>query len=197
MRKIRTGILGGSFDPVHKAHVKIAQNAAKKANLDELFFIPAHQAPLRSASYQASDSDRLNMLKLALKRLDFPWAIETYELQNPHTNYSIDTLEYLKNKYPERDFFWIIGSDHIPKLKLWKDIGKLCENTAFICAKRPDYIIEGAEIPHNARIIYMDSEEMPHSSSQIRRDLALGDRNNFMLDSEVLKYILEHKLYNT
>lgn len=179
---------------MHIAHIAVAKKAAECANLDELVFVPAHRAPLRDSPYGASDSDRLNMLEIALKKLDFPWRIECCELRRGGVNYSVDTLEELKTKYPHREFFWIIGSDHIAKLKYWKDAENFCASVTLVCVKRPGYDAH-VETPANARVLFADCGEMPHSSSQIRRDLASGGRGNFMLDSEVLKYILGRKLY--
>ncbi len=195
MQKIRTGILGGSFDPIHKAHVKLAQTAYREANLDDIFFIPAHLAPLRDAPYATSAEHRLAMLKIALSKANFPYSIELYELERAQISYSIDTITHLQKKYPERDFFWIIGGDHIGKLKKWKDIDLLCQKITFLCAARPDYEIKQSDIPTNAKIERINFEEMPHSASQIRQDLRDGKRQHFMLDLDVLNYILENNLY--
>jgi len=195
-QKILTGILGGTFDPVHKAHTELAAAAYARAHLDEIFFAPAHIAPLRDAPPQASDSQRLAMLKIAIDKLPFPRQIELFEMERENVGYSIDTARHLIKKYPNRKFYWIIGADHIAKLKQWKDISELCKLVEFVCAARSSCDINPSDIPVGAKIKFIDFDDMPHSSTLIRESLQKGTRQNFMLDEGVLKYILKYKLYD-
>lgn len=197
MSKIRTGILGGSFDPVHNAHLELAKAAIKGADLDEIFFIPAKQAPLRDSPVNAPDRDRLAMLRLALEKFPAPHKISLFEMNREGVSYSIDTARYLAEKYPHRDFFWIIGSDHLQKLKHWKDIGELSKIVSFVCAARPGYEAAPGDIPPGARISYINLPPMRHSSTQIRQSLKNGVDVKFMLDGAVLEHIIKNKLYNT
>lgn len=197
MSKIRTGILGGSFDPVHNAHLELAKAALEGAGLEEIFFIPAKQAPLRDSPVSAPDADRLAMLRLALKKFHAPHKISLFEMNREGISYSIDTARHLAEKYPHRDFFWIIGSDHLEKLKHWKDIGELANIVSFVCAARPGYEANPADIPQNVRISYISISPMPHSSTQIRENLKNGGDAKFMLDGAVLEHIIKNKLYNT
>ena len=121
-KKIITGILGGSFDPIHLGHIKLAESALKSGIIDEIFFIPASQAPLRDAPVRVSASQRLQMLKIALANFEYPYTIEECEIQRGEVSYAIDTAKFLSEKYPNREFKWIVGADHIAKLSKWKDI---------------------------------------------------------------------------
>ncbi len=196
MVKKRTGIFGGSFDPVHRAHTALALAACEKVPLDEIFFIPAHQAPLKHFQHVASDADRLNMLKLALADFPAPFEILDIEMRSGSpVNYSIDTARKLIEAYPGRDFFWIIGSDHIGKLKDWKNIEDLAELVEFVVAERPGFDIDAPLAPRSVKLRKIPLSPMPHSSTLLRSSLPNGKSADFMLDGRVKKYILEHKLY--
>lgn len=137
----KLGIMGGTFDPVHKAHVWLAAAAAKFAGFDKVIFLPALRAPLRGAPNSASPADRVNMLKLALRDFPYPFEIELCEIENPGLAYSIDTADFLLKKHPGARLNWIIGDDHLQKLKNWKDAKLLCAKVGFICAPRQDGLL--------------------------------------------------------
>lgn len=196
-KKIITGILGGSFDPIHLGHIKLAESALKSGIIDEIFFIPASQAPLRDAPVRVSASQRLQMLKIALANFEYPYTIEECEIQRGEVSYAIDTAKFLSEKYPNREFKWIVGADHIAKLSKWKDIDNLSKIVSFICAKRIEFDADTSVLPTSVKLEFFDFLPVPHSSTKIRENLADGKRNLFMLDQNVEKFILENKLYNT
>ena len=196
-KKITTGILGGSFDPVHLGHLKLAQSAIESGKIDEIFFIPASQAPLRDAPVRVSSAQRLEMLKIALEKFPYPFSIEECEIQRGEISYAIDTAKFLSAKYQNRKFKWIVGADHIEKLNKWKDIDDLSKIVSFICAKRIEFNEDISALPPCVNLEFFDFTPIPHSSTKIRENLADGKRNLFMLDPNVEKFILENKLYNT
>ena len=189
------GILGGSFDPVHKAHIALATEACRQCGLDKLLIVPARQAALKESDVCASDEHRLAMLEIATKKLQTDFEIELFELQREGVSYSIDTAKYLKEKYPYANLFWIIGSDHIAKLSKWKDIHQLCKIVKFICAKRPNYPMNVEVVPPCAEISYIDFQPLDISSTQIRENIKLKKNLNSILDTDVISYITDHKLY--
>jgi len=191
----KTGILGGSFDPVHSGHIELARAACKEAKLDEIIFVPARQAPLRDAPVKAKDADRLAMLNIALKDFECPHKIETCELDRRGISYSVDTAKYLKNKYPGGALYWIIGSDHLAKLRFWRNIETLATLVSFLCAKRPNYPCDRSEVPSFVNVKFFDFAPMPHNSTQIRNALESGEDAENMLDPNVKKYILDNKIY--
>lgn len=195
--KIITGILGGSFDPVHLGHIKLAQSAIESGKVDEVFFIPASQAPLRDAPTRVSPSQRLDMLKIALSNFEYPFQIEECEIERGEISYAIDTAKFLTEKYPNRQFKWIVGADHIGKLRKWKDIDTLAQMVSFICAKRIEFNADTTQLPPSVKLEFFDFTPIAHSSTKIRQNLADGKRNLFMLDQNVEKFILKNKLYNT
>lgn len=194
MKKIKTGILGGSFDPPHIAHIELAK-AAIKAGLEEIIFMPAYQAALKDAPVSASAEDRIKMLSLATAVLDFPCEISDYEISKGGMSYSIDTAKHLIKENPNREFYWIIGTDHLSKLKYWKDISSLAKIVKFLCAQRGGYSSDTKEVPEGVEIKFIDFDEIELSSTQIREAIKKSGTSNLRLDPKVVEYILEQKLY--
>ena len=132
----RIGVLGGSFDPVHNAHIALAEAAYRQLGLDEIIFMPARQAALKPSDACASPEQRAKMLEIALESADFPHSISDIETRRRGISYSIDTVRELLALRPDSEIFWIIGSDHLPKLSKWKDIAEFCKLAKFACARR-------------------------------------------------------------
>ncbi len=197
IKKINVGIFGGSFDPIHIGHLKLAQAAIENRVVDEILFVPAAQAPMRDASARASTADRLRMLEIALEKFSYPYKIDTCEIERGEISYAIDTAKELAKKYPNKKFKWIIGADHIAKLSSWKNIEELSKIVSFACAQRIGFDSDTSLLPKELKLEFFDFTPIPHSSTQIRKDLSDGKKNLFMLDANVEEYILKHKLYNT
>lgn len=189
------GILGGSFDPVHLGHMRLAEAAHSECGLDKLLFVPAYQAPLKPSKTGACARDRLAMLEIAVEKLSFSAEIETFEICRNSISYSIDTARYLAGKYPKSRLIWIIGADHVQKLHLWKDIEELLGIVEFACAARPGYAIDKTLLPAGARVGVINFDPVEISSSQIREALSCGKNLNSMLDADVISYIKSHNLY--
>ena len=102
---------------------------------------------------------------------------------------------YLRNKYPNAKLIWIIGSDHIDKLCKWKDVDNLCNIVEFACAKRPNYALEADSIPQNAKIQFINFQPLQISSTDIRQFLKQEKNLQTMLESEIISYINDNKLY--
>ena len=111
--KQRIAIFGGSFNPVTKAHLAIAQFTLNELKLDKLIFVPAYQSPFKKGQNLASGQDRIAMINLVLKP---KMCCSSFEIDRQGISYTIDTVKYFKNKYPEAELFWIIGTDHLSKL---------------------------------------------------------------------------------
>lgn len=161
--------MGGTFDPVHKAHFRLAAAAAKFAGLDKVIFLPALRAPLRDVPNSAPPADRVNMLKLALRDFPYPFEIELCEIENPDLAYSIDTANFLLKKHAGARLNWIIGDDHLQKLKNWKDAGLLCAKVGFICAPRQNGLFdlppELSPLPDPEEILAARLSERSHTGA--------------------------------
>ncbi len=195
---MKIGILGGTFDPVHKAHVEIAKLAYTKLKLDKVLFIPNGVPPHKKQS-SISNEDKLNMLKLAIKDYE-EFEIDTFELLKDDYSYLYLTLEYLKNKYSDAELFFIAGSDNIENIPGWKNPGLLFKYASFVFIKRPEYElslggIKRLEEEYNAKILSIDFDGIDISSTDIRNAFENCKEVSYMLSSDVMEYIVENTVY--
>ena len=195
MKKI--GIMGGSFDPPHKTHLKLAKVAYETLGLDEVFFIPAYISALKANPHTASFEDRLEMLNIALQKFDYPFKVLDLEKEREGLSYSIDTLRELKKNYEKADFYWIIGTDQLLQLDKWHEIKNFSNYTKFACFKRVGYDFDiPKNLPSNLEIIEIAFAQNDDSSSSARLELKNQRKNHDFIDENVLKYIEENKLYS-
>ena len=192
---LKIGIMGGSFDPPHKAHLEIANAACEALGLYEIFFIPAFTAPLKPNPHIASFDDRLEMLKIALKKFGKKYRILEIEKERGGISYSVDTVKLLRGKIKDAQFFWIIGTDQLLSLHKWHNIEELAKLASFAVAKRGNEKMENHNLPHYAKIEVVPFEPMEVSSTEIRENLKKGNFENDFVDENVLNYIKEKKLY--
>ena len=134
--KRQIGILGGSFDPVHMGHLGLAQETYEKFGLNQVLFIPVFQSPHKPRVPLASANHRLAMLRLALKG-NACFSISDMEMRREEISYTIDTLNHLEIKFPNSEFFLIIGHDNLLDLDSWKDSRKIMERCHILVASRP------------------------------------------------------------
>ena len=194
---MKIGILGASFDPPHRAHIVVAAAAFDALGLDKIIFVPAFSAPLKSVPHSVSFGDRLAMLKLALMDFPHPFEISETEKARGNVSYSIDTAKEIAQSNPTAELFWIIGADQLQQLHKWRDPEGLAKILSFAVFPRPEYPFEVPEsLPQNLRIVKVPFAEMTVSSSQIRNALKNGQMCLDLLDTKVLNYIREKKLYS-
>ena len=193
MEKI--GIMGGSFDPPHKAHLQIAEAALDFLKLDRIVFVPAFAAPLKPLPHSASFADRLAMLKLALKKFRKKWEICEIERERGGVSYSVDTAEFLAEKNPGARMFWIIGTDQLACLHKWREIERLSKIVEFAVLQRGGAAAENENVAGFAKIARVPFEPADISSTQIRQMAKNGENVADFVDADVLNYIKENNLY--
>ncbi len=134
MKKKKIIIFGGSFDPIHKGHIKIALRAFNRIKADKLFFVPCNNHP-QNKKMSASNSDRLEMIRLAIK--GFPrFEICDFELKRNEISYTIDTINYFKEYYSDYELYLLIGYDQLINFDKWNRYQDILENSRIICYKR-------------------------------------------------------------
>lgn len=110
---MKIGIYGGSFNPIHNGHIKVAETAMKDMNLDKLFFVPAFKSPFKSKVKYAPIEDRIEMINIVKPENT---EVSLFEANRKGVSYTIDTVRHFKLKYPDAELFLIIGSDNVYKL---------------------------------------------------------------------------------
>lgn len=184
MKKKRVALLGGSFDPIHWGHLNMAKAALDELKVDEVWFIPSNQTPLKDRVLSPA-KDRLAMVRLAMKE-DPRFRISTVDLTRNGPSYTVDTLRILKREFPEIDFTWLIGADQANQFSKWKDADELLKLADFAVVDRDGREPEPSEYPFRK----ISMTYTPVSSSEIRG----GTKINFLPDP-VRQYILDHGLY--
>lgn len=198
---LRIGILGGTFDPIHYAHLATVEFIRVKYNLDRVIFIPSGNPPHKFWNI-TDKNDRYKMVLLAtVKNENF--LVSDMEINKVGKTYTIDTLRSLKKTYPTCELFFITGADAICDIEAWKDVSENFKLATFIAATRPgisllraqDYI-EKLEKKYNAKIINVYVPSLDISSTYIRDQLNLGKSVRYLIPEDVEDYIKEKGLYN-
>lgn len=187
---IRTGLFGGTFNPVHCGHLRLAQWLVEKRVVDEVWLTLSPLNPLKSVAEGASDADRRAMLSLACRERE---GIEPCfaEFELPRPSYTVDTLRYLSEKHPERAFVPVIGADNWLLFEQWRQWRTILSDYGVIVYPRPGYDIDSASTPGMTYVA--DAPVTDISSTQIRKNPAHSGAA--MLPEAVLDYIRQNKLY--
>ena len=197
---MKIGILGGTFDPIHNAHIEIAKNALNQFKLDKVWIMPTPNPPHKDNLTLASEKDRINMIKLAIKGIDgLEFCDFELKLGSDEKTYTADTLTKMCEVYPDDKFYFILGSDSLSSFINWYKPEVIVEKAQLLAVKRDDET--GIEMEKN--IAEIENEfgvmipsiimpEMNESSTLIRT----GEQTlDYAVPKEVEKYILEHNLY--
>jgi len=187
---LRIAIFGGTFDPVHSAHLALAREAARAFGLARVLFVPASRPPHKSGATVAGYEDRYRMVELACQgEPEFePSRLE----EGQERSYSIDTIERVRGgQAPGDELFFLIGADAFAEIATWRRWQDVVGAVRFIVAARPghDYAV-----PPGAAVERLDTMALAVSSSSIRARLAAGE-NPPELPTSVLAYIRERGLY--
>ncbi|MDH6365230.1 nicotinate-nucleotide adenylyltransferase [Enterococcus sp. PF1-24] len=185
----QVGLFGGSFNPVHCAHLLIAEEVGHTLGLQQVQLLPSYQPPHVDAKKTIDAKHRLEMLRLATE--DNPFlGIETIELMRKGVSYTFDTIQLLKEKNPETDYFFIIGGDMVAYLPKWYRIDELLNLVQFVGVARENYPRESSY-----PIIWVDVPTFDISSTLIRQRVQQGASVKYLLPDKVAQYIQAKGLY--
>ena len=188
-KRKQIGILGGNFNPVHNAHLVVADQVRQQLGLDQVLLMPEYEPPHVDKKETIDERHRLKMLELAIEGIE-SLGIETIELERKGISYTYDTMKLLTEQHPDTDYYFIIGADMVDYLPKWYRIDELVEMVQFVGVQRPRYKA-GTSYP----VIWVDVPLMDISSSMVRDFLAQGRTPNFLLPQPVLDYIEKEGLY--
>jgi len=196
---VRVGIVGGTFDPVHLAHLRLAEDARESFALDEVLFIPAGDPWRKSHRSISPAKHRLAMLELAVAgNVDF--GISDIELRRSGPTYTADTLAALAAERLDDEFYFIVGVDALTDLPNWHEPERIVEHAILAVAPRElqELNVATLNVPGlAARIEPFPMPRMDISSTDIRARVAAGRSIRYLVPAEVERYIAEHRLYRT
>lgn len=195
----RLGIYGGTFDPVHRGHLAVAQSVREAFALSRILLIPARQSPLRTPPL-ASAQDRLAMVRRAIEGAA-GLEVSPIDIERAGPSYMIDTLDSLGARRPADTFFLILGADAVRELPAWREAARILTAVQIIAVPRPGH---STEIPREVLDLHPDAEQrilihpMPPvdiAASRIRAARARGAPVDAWVPRAVAEYIAAHQLY--
>jgi len=195
------GILGGTFDPIHLAHLAVAEEARVRLDLAEIIFVPAGQPWLKENSPISVAEHRLQMVRLAID--DKPYfKLSAMEIDRAGPSYSVDTVAELQEQLGAGDeLFVILGWDSLAELPLWHEPAQLIRMCRLVAVPRPGYSVPDlqkleAKIPGlSQRVLVMEKPEIDISATDIRKRAAHGLSISHLVPEPVERYIKQHRLY--
>ncbi len=200
MSKLKWGILGGTFNPIHNAHLFVANEIRKTLEFEKIMFLPTGTPPHKN-NLNINAFHRLKMTKLAAENNSF-FKVSDFEIQNQDISYTVDTIEKLKELHPDIDFYFIIGADEVMLLDTWKNAETLLKICKFVAVRRPNFDDEelSAKINYltenfNGELLVVDIPKLDISSTLIRNRVKEGKTVRYLLPDSVNDYILKNKLY--
>lgn len=188
---MKIGLFFGSFNPIHNGHLIIANHILNETNLDKIWFVISPQNPFKPSSTLLNEYDRLHLVQKAIEGDDRLRASEI-EFSLPKPSYTIHTLTYLREKYPDYMFKIIMGSDGFQNIEKWKNADVLIRNYEFIIYKRPGFEINNA---FGATINIMNAPLLEISATYIREQLRKSKSIKYLVPQNVEEEILSLRFY--
>jgi len=186
---LRLAILGGTFDPIHKAHLALASESTVQCGLDKVLFVPASHPPHKSGVTHAGYEHRVRMTELACAG---DARFEVSRIEQNTESYSIDTITKVRQQLaPAETLFFLIGADAFAEIETWRRWREVVSAVTFIVASRPGHPYR---VPEGATVERLETVHLPYSSSAIRLALAAGERPA-EVPQAVLDYIWQNGLY--
>lgn len=186
----------GSFNPVHRGHVAIADAVLKSTGAEALWFVVSPQNPFKTGEGLAPETDRLEMVRIALPSSVSSdlMTVSDIEFRLPKPNRTIRTLEKLRTEYPDRKFSLLIGSDNVADFPKWAHYREILDRYRVLVYPRPGYPIpESAE--REGFTILTNLRELPQAATDVRTRIARGENPTTELPGGVWEYIKKHRLY--
>ncbi len=201
MKRLKIGIMGGTFNPIHNGHVALAQAAFDFCTLDEVWFMPSGFSYLKKEYNIVDSRHRLEMTRLAIENYPF-FDYSDIEIRREGNTYTADTLERLHEIYPDYDFYFIMGADSLFGLPKWQKPDRIAALCTIVTVVRDDVDVQELQSQQlllertlGAHIILVPFHKIDISSSAIREKISNGDSVGDMVPASVLAYIHEHGLY--
>ncbi len=192
MKKEKIGLYFGSFNPIHYGHLILANHIVDNTELKKICFVVSPQNPLKQLSSLLDNKTRLHLVNLAIEDNDKFFASDV-EFSLPYPSYTINTLNYLSQTYPEKEFALIIGQDNLVNFHKWKDNQKILEQYHIFVYPREN--CELSPLQNNNHIHLIDSPLINISATYIREQIKNNKDIRYLLPEKVRKEIEQQGLY--
>ena len=190
---MRIGLFGGSFNPIHNAHIALAKTICKEAKLDEVWFMVSPQNPLKQAEDLLGENERYEMVKLALESEEKVLKASNYEFHLERPSYTWKTLRALKKDFPQHEFSLIIGGDNWVRFPRWAHSEEILANHNIYIYPREDSDINEALLPENVHLVH--TPKINITSTMLREMVKNGNDISAYVPEVVAKTIAEKKYY--
>ena len=186
------GLFFGSFNPIHIGHMVIANWFVEYTDLDKVWFVVSPQNPFKEKKSLLADHHRLALVRQAIEDDPRFWVTDI-EFKMPQPSYTIDTLTYLQEKYADKSFVVLCGSDQLPTFDKWKNPEQILEFHTLYVYARPGY--KGSKYDDHPRVEIFHTPLMEISSTFIRKSIKAGKDMRYMLPEKVWRYMREMHFY--
>jgi len=195
---VRIALFGGTFDPVHYGHLRLAEEAREAAGLERVLFVPAHMSPFRQQEPLSESRHRLLMTRLAVA--DNPaFEASDIEIQRGGVSYTVDTVTTLRALYPDDELFLILGADALLGFPNWYRAAAIAHECILLVGVRPHYDLQAAmgHLPDEIRprVQPVPMTPLDISASDIRQRIRAGRSIRYLTPPNVIEYIQQHRLY--
>jgi len=199
-RPRRIGVLGGTFDPVHIAHLAVAEEARTQLGLDKVIFVPAGLPPHKMDVHVSPAEHRLAMVELAIAGNPH-FEVSRVDIDRFGPCYTVDTIALLGEEWgPDVEIDFIMGSDSLADLLTWHQPDRLIRLCRIVAVGRPGYRVDMDELERclpgvSQRVLFINSPQLDVSSTDIQRRVRMGESIKYQVPEAVERYIYEHGLY--
>lgn len=197
----KIGIMGGTFNPIHMAHLILAESAYEQLHLDKVLIMPSRKPPHKLHDPIASDQHRIEMVKLAIEGNPH-FELSTMEIDRDGITYTAETLQQLIKEYPENEYYFILGLDSLQQIEKWRSPNIIFQLAHIVAAGRyhfPKDKIEGQvhhlEEVYQGKIHLLEIPNIDLSSEMLREHVKNGKSIRYYVPCSVDQYIREHGLY--
>ncbi len=196
---MRLGILGGTFDPPHYGHLRMAEAALAQLHLDQVLFAPVGVQPLKQEERSSTAEHRARMVELAIAA-EPRFALSRADLDRPGPHYTVDLLAMIHRQYPEAALWFIMGEDSLSDLLRWRDPARLIRLARLAVLRRPSYepdwpTLDRALPDLRARLDWIEHAEIAISASDIRQRLQAKRPIDTLVPLKVIEFIRAQHLY--
>ena len=191
MAKIRLGVMGGTFDPIHNGHLVAASEVAAALKLDQVVFVPTG-APENKP--EVTGGEHRYLMTVIATAANPRFLVSRVDIDRDKPTYTVDTLTDLKNSYPDAELFFITGSDAIAQILAWKEVQRLWDLAHFVAVSRPGHALQIPDVPAGA-VTVVEVPALSISSTDCRNRVSNGEPIWYLVPDGVVQYIGKHGLY--